>query len=41
MTDTPVGTLKSRLNRARKKLRDLMEPFSENERVVQVRGSKP
>ena len=41
MTDTPVGTLKSRLNRARKKLRELMEPFSANERVVQVRGSKP
>ncbi len=41
MTETPVGTLKSRLNRARKKLRELMEPFSANERVVQVRGSKP
>ncbi len=41
MTDTPVGTLKSRLNRARKKLRELMEPFSANERVVQVKGSKP
>jgi len=41
MTETPVGTLKSRLNRARKKLRELMEPFSTNERVVQVRGSKP
>jgi len=41
MTDTPVGTLKSRLNRARKKLRDLMEPFSPNQRVTQVKGSKP
>lgn len=40
MTDTPVGTLKSRLNRARKKLRDLMEPFSSNQRVTQVKGSK-
>ncbi len=41
MTETPVGTLKSRLNRARKKLRDLMEPFSASERVNQVKGSKP
>ncbi len=41
MTDSPIGTLKSRLNRARKKLRDLMEPFSANERVNQVKGSKP
>jgi len=41
VTETPIGTLKSRLNRARKKLRDLMEPFSANERVNQVKGSKP
>ncbi len=41
ITETPIGTLKSRLNRARKKLRDLMEPFSANERVNQVKGSKP
>ncbi|HEB57562.1 MAG TPA: RNA polymerase sigma factor [Gammaproteobacteria bacterium] len=41
MTDTPTGTLKSRLNRARKKLRDLMEPFPANERVTQLKGSKP
>ncbi len=27
MSDVPIGTLKSRLNRTRKKLRDLMEPF--------------
>ncbi len=40
MTDTPVGTLKSRLNRARKKLRNLMEPFPANERVTQLKGSK-
>lgn len=41
MTDTPTGTLKSRLNRARKKLRELMEPFPANERVTQLKGSKP
>jgi len=41
ITETPIGTLKSRLNRARKKLRDLMEPFSASERVNQVKGSKP
>ncbi len=41
ITETPIGTLKSRLNRTRKKLRDLMEPFSANERVNQVKGSKP
>jgi len=41
MTETPVGTLKSRLNRARKKLRNLMEPFSPTERVNRMKGSKP
>ncbi len=41
MTDSPIGTLKSRLNRARKKLRDLMEPFPANQRVTQLKGSKP
>ena len=35
MLDTPVGTLKSRLNRARKKLKDHLsrEPFAESRRV--------
>jgi len=33
MTDTSIGTLKSRLNRGRKKLRELMEPFSSSQRV--------
>lgn len=41
ITETPVGTLKSRLNRARKKLRELMEPFPEKQRVTQLKGSKP
>ncbi len=41
MTDSPIGTLKSRLNRARKKLRELMEPFPANQRVTQLKGSKP
>ncbi len=40
ITETPVGTLKSRLNRARKKLRELMEPSPENQRVTQLKGSK-
>jgi len=39
--DVPVGTLKSRLNRARSKLREILkevEPFANYERVKEVRG---
>lgn len=37
---TPIGTLKSRLNRARTNLKELlpMEPFEEEERVMGIRG---
>ncbi|MDH5473449.1 MAG: RNA polymerase sigma factor [Gammaproteobacteria bacterium] len=39
--DVPLGTLKSRLNRARSKLREILkevEPFAAYERVKEVRG---
>ena len=41
MLDTPIGTLKSRINRARTKLREIihkMEPNAQPERVNKVKG---
>jgi RNA polymerase sigma-70 factor (ECF subfamily) len=42
MTDTPVGTLKSRIHRARARLRDLLrrEPSDEANRVADNSGRK-
>ena len=41
MTDTPVGTLKSRVHRARAKLRDLLERTGRVDRVGSSRKDEP
>ena len=43
ITDTPVGTLKSRIHRARARLRDLLsrEPSDGSDRVASRRTGKP